>query len=127
MAMKNKAKKRQRSNQSPRRGAESIMRGIAEIEAMIRDGSRPEERFTVRTIQTTDEPKEYGPSDVRRLRDRLNISQPLFAELVGTSTILVQSWEQGKRKPNRMACRLLEEIERDPSHWLAKLQRGSAA
>lgn len=116
-----------RSRKSPRRGTESIIRGIREIEAMIRDGARPEKRFTVRVIQSPDEPKEYGPAEVRRLRNTLNVSQPIFADLVGASTILVQSWEQGKRKPNRMACRLLEEIERDPSRWIAKLRRGSAA
>jgi putative transcriptional regulator len=109
------------------RAAESITRGMRQIEAMIRDGAKPRERFTVRTVGSLDEPKTYEPADVRAVRSKLNLSQPVFADLMGVSAILVQSWEQGKRKPSRMACRLLEEIERNPEPWIARVRRGSPA
>jgi putative transcriptional regulator len=125
--MNNGNRKPRRNQKSSRRGAALIMKGIREIDAMVRDGARPEDRFTVRTVESLDEPRDFGSAEVRALRQRLNVSQPVFAGLVGASTILVQGWEQGKRKPNRMARRLLEEIERDPDRWIGKLHRQPAA
>jgi DNA-binding transcriptional regulator YiaG len=104
------------------RAAESINRAMREIESMIRDGAMPHERFTVRTIEIPDEPGAYGPAEIRHVREVLNISQPIFAGLLGASTFLVQGWEQGKRKPNRMARRLLDEVRNDPARWRAKLR-----
>jgi len=64
-------------------------------------------------------PGHYTPKDVRKLRQTLGVSQPLFARLMGVSTVLVQSWEQGQRTPSPMARRLLDEVRRDPHRWAA--------
>jgi hypothetical protein len=66
--MKIKNHKRRQLRKSPRRGAESIMRAMREIEAMIRDGARPEERFAVRTIESPDIPKKRGSRLIRSRR-----------------------------------------------------------
>mgnify|MGYP001124062743 CR=1 FL=1 len=47
---------------------------------------------------------------MRKTREDLGVSQAVFADMLGVSASLVQSWEQGFRKPSRMACRLLDEI-----------------
>ncbi|HZK82869.1 MAG TPA: helix-turn-helix domain-containing protein [Humisphaera sp.] len=60
---------------------------------------------------------------MRKLRLLLGMSQPEFAELIGVSGILVQSWERGVRKPSPLARRLLDTISHDPAHWLASLGR----
>lgn len=80
-----------------------------------------EGRVTVRHVQVAD-PGHYTAAAVRKLRRTLGVSQPVFAQLMGVSTVLVQSWEQGQRTPSRMARRLLDEIHRDPSHWAATLR-----
>ncbi|HTW93653.1 MAG TPA: hypothetical protein VMD30_02590 [Tepidisphaeraceae bacterium] len=104
------------------RAAESITRGMEELAAMLHDGATEEQRFTVRTIELPREPSEYAPRQVRALRHSLHVSQALFASLLGVSTVLVQAWEQGKRKPNPMARRLLDEVRTNPNHWLAMLR-----
>ena len=80
-----------------------------------------EGRLTVRQVEVPD-PSQYPPASVRRLRQELGVSQPVFARLMGVSTVLVQSWEQGQRIPSPMARRLLDEIRRDPRRWAQTLR-----
>ncbi len=70
-------------------------------------------------------PGSYPPAAVRKLRDALNLSQATFAAALGVSTILLQGWEQGVRKPSALASRLLDTIARDPAAWLVSLQPNS--
>lgn len=72
----------------------------------------------VRTYDIPD-PTAYTPERVAAVRGRLGISQSAFAKLVGVSTVLAQSWEQGKRVPSRLASRMLDTLAADPAAWLA--------
>jgi DNA-binding transcriptional regulator YiaG len=51
---------------------------------------------------------------IRRVRQRLDISQREFAELLNVSLGTVRSWEQGLRTPDGASQRLLEIAERQP-------------
>jgi putative transcriptional regulator len=79
-------------------------------------------RMTVRKVEMPDDPKPYTAAAVRATRARLNVSQAVFARLVGVSTVLAQSWEQGTRKPSKLARRLLDEINENPDRWRRKLR-----
>jgi putative transcriptional regulator len=52
--------------------------------------------------------------DVRRLRERLGLTQAEFAQRFGLSRRTVEQWEQGRAVPDRPARILLAVIERDP-------------
>lgn len=78
---------------------------------------------TVRTVELPDEPEEYDAGAVRATRAMLDVSQAVFARLLGVSTILVRSWESGARAPSRLARRLLDEIRREPRRWMALVHR----
>lgn len=58
----------------------------------------------------------YNPAlpNVRRLRERLGITQAEFAKRFGLSRRTVEQWEQGRTVPDRPARILLAVIERDP-------------
>ena len=71
-------------------------------------GSR---KLNVTEVVVPDPPKAYSADDVRRLRVRLNMSQPGFARLLQVSSKTVQSWEQGVRCPRQSSARLLQFIE----------------
>ena len=58
---------------------------------------------------------------VRRVRGLLGMSQAAFAAFLGADPSTVRSWEQGLRPPGPLACRMLSEIEADPSHWRRRL------
>jgi putative transcriptional regulator len=103
-----------------------IIDGLTEIRDALRDGAPLASRFDVRHVEIP-EPSKYGAKKVKQTRLKLNASQPVFASLIGVSTILEKAWEQGRRQPSPMARRLLDEINRDPQHWAAMLQTRNAA
>ncbi len=82
-----------------------------------RAGEHPSVRFTVREVELPDDPGEYTAAQVRRVRDLLNVSQAIFARLIGASEGLVKAWEQGGRAPSRMARRLLDDMRGQPDRW----------
>jgi putative transcriptional regulator len=56
-------------------------------------------------------PEEF---DVKALRRKLGMSQARFAASFGFGLAAVQSWEQGRRRPEGPARVLLKVIEHDP-------------
>lgn len=88
---------------------------MAEVVEALESGDT--RRLTVREVTLPEPPRQYDGKAVRATRDLLGVSQEIFARLVGVSTVLVQSWEQGVRKPSAMACRLLDEINANPPRW----------
>lgn len=54
------------------------------------------------------------PRDVRAVRERLGLSQTVFAGLLGVSERTLQEWEQGRRTPTGPACALLRVAQRHP-------------
>jgi putative transcriptional regulator len=70
--------------------------------------------LTLRTTTLPAPPPDATPRRVLRLRRKLRMSQSVFAALLNVSPKLVQSWEQGLRKPDRAALRLLQIIEKHP-------------
>ncbi len=81
---------------------------------------------TRRAVEVKD-PADYDAAAVRAVRRSANVSQSVFALLVGASVELVQAWEQGLRRPNRMASRLLDVIGRDPAAFVGGLYRRDPA
>ncbi len=59
-------------------------------------------------------PKPMRPTEIRRLRRRMNASQAVFAHCLNVSTKLVQAWESERRSPDGPALLLLRIVERDP-------------
>jgi len=50
------------------------------------------------------------PAQIRALREREHVSQPVFARYLNVSKNLVSDWERGKKKPGGRALRLLSVI-----------------
>ena len=60
--------------------------------------------------------RNYAPPevDVAAIRGRLRLSQAKFAARFGLSAATVRDWEQGRRRPDRIARALLMVIDREP-------------
>lgn len=54
------------------------------------------------------------PSEVRKARERLGLSQDKFAGAFGVSASTLRKWEQGQRAPTGAAKTLLTVIQREP-------------
>jgi putative transcriptional regulator len=52
----------------------------------------------------------FSAADIKRLRERLNFSQPVFAHLLHTTASTVRKWEQGDTRPAGPALKLLNVI-----------------
>ena len=105
-----------------------IIDALNDLNEALESGKPLSERFTVRTVQVA-EPQRFTAHRVRQIRQRLGLSQAVFAKLLGISKVLEQSWEQGTRQPSALARRLLADIERDPAHWsklIVRIQDGPA-
>lgn len=63
--------------------------------------------------------KKYSASAVKKIRKKVNLSQPLFAELLGMSVKTVRSWEQGLSTPSRSSARLLEALDKSKDQCLS--------
>lgn len=53
-----------------------------------------------------------SPDEIRALRLRENISQPVFARYLNVSRNLISDWERGVKKPGGPALRLLTVIQK---------------
>ncbi len=53
-----------------------------------------------------------APEEIRDLRERENLSQPVFARYLNVSRNLVSDWERGVKKPGGPALKLLTVVRK---------------
>ncbi|PSC03232.1 transcriptional regulator [Alsobacter soli] len=53
------------------------------------------------------------PEEIRALREREQVSQPVFARYLNVSKNLVSDWERGVKKPGGPALRLLSVVKKN--------------
>lgn len=52
----------------------------------------------------------FSVADIKRIRERLKLSQPVFAHLLHTSASTVRKWEEGDTRRRDLALKLLNVI-----------------
>ena len=72
------------------------------------------EEVDLRVTQVPSAPKPMKPAEIRKIRESLHASQAVFARFLCVSPKAVQSWEQGIRRPQSTALRLLAIAKRNP-------------
>ncbi len=79
-----------------------IMSGVKEMK------QHRESKITLKNYQIpeTDLP-EINAKFIRKTRDKLNMSQALFARLLHVNQRTLANWEQGRSKPNDQAVALI--------------------
>lgn len=95
--------------------AARLRASLDEVHASL-TGGKP---LTMRTVTIRD-PASYDAAKVKKVRENTGLSQATFAKLVGVSPVLVRHWEQSVRTPQPMACRLLDDIARDPAAYVGR-------
>ncbi len=64
-------------------------------------------------------PPPLKPQQIKKLRQRLGVSQPIFARYLNTSESTIEKWETGAKRPSGMALRLLAVVEKHGLEALA--------
>jgi putative transcriptional regulator len=57
-------------------------------------------------------PAKIEPQQIKAIRERNHLSQPVFARYLNTSESTIQKWESGIKKPSGMAVKLLSIVEK---------------
>jgi DNA-binding transcriptional regulator YiaG len=87
-----------------------IIEGLDSLKKCIDKGQKLEDRFVVRRVLLNLKPPEFSAAKVRKMRERMGMSQAVFAQVLAVSPKTVELWErEGVKTP--MARRLLEAIE----------------
>ena len=87
-----------------KRAFDKIMQGIGEARTYL-EGTADKRRYRVHVPEKV---------NVRKIRQRLGLSQEAFAQTYGFALSAVRDWEQGRRKPERSARILLKIVEKEP-------------
>jgi len=57
-------------------------------------------------------PPQMEPERIKRIREKLRVSQPVFARYLNTSESTIEKWEAGAKRPSGMALKLLDIVEK---------------
>ena len=104
-----------------------ILKRLGEFADALEKEEVISQRFTCRRVVLDLRATPYEPELVKKTRHLLDVSQMLFAQLLGVSVKTVRAWEQGINAPNDMACRFMDEIRRDPKYWIKRLCEAAVA
>ena len=65
----------------------------------------------------------FAPLEVKKIRDKLHVSQPEFALMIGVSVATLRNWEQGRTVPEGAARALLKVAAKKPRAVLEALHQ----
>ncbi|MEZ4735794.1 MAG: DNA-binding transcriptional regulator [Caldilineaceae bacterium] len=88
------------------------MAALQEIGAISKVTMREFDEACIQPVQ------ELKPEEILSLREREQVSQPVFAAYLNVSRNLVSDWERGKRKPGGPALKLLNVVQNMASQRL---------
>ena len=108
---------------------ELLLQGLNEALAIERGEAVAARR--VRRVATVREasvlpPRGYDAKGVQAVRERLGLSQSVFAKVLNSSAETVKAWEQGKRAPDGMALALLQVADEHPQALMSRVRRKTA-
>ena len=75
-------------------------------------------KITARTHQLTASAEVISASEIAAIRERMNVSQAVFADLLNVPKATAVSWERGLRSPSGAAVRLLQIAKNRPQALL---------
>ncbi|HXE06264.1 MAG TPA: DNA-binding transcriptional regulator [Acidobacteriaceae bacterium] len=80
--------------------------------AMLKVGAI--DKATMRSFDTSClvTPPRFKPKEIKKLRERYRVSQPVFARYLNTSESTIEKWETGAKQPSGMALKLLSVVEK---------------
>lgn len=94
---------------------------IVSLQEAIRHARGEDTGARVRTVEVTarrkphlEQPPYYPPYLIREIRQKLSVSQTIFAQMLGVSASTVRAWEQGRREAEGPAARLLQIADLHP-------------
>lgn len=91
----------------------SAAAGLYSVDAIAQETMRSFDETCISRVS------DFQPSEIKALRDQLNVSQPVFARYLNTSVSTVQKWESGAKRPGGLALKLLTIVQKHGLEVLA--------
>ncbi|PAW33905.1 transcriptional regulator [Pantoea vagans] len=86
-----------------------LMTGMQELK------DHQEGKITLKRDKVTKRaPVTIAPQELRDVREKLNLSQAVFAHYLHTGETTWQNWEQGRARPNAQAVLLIRMVQQNP-------------
>lgn len=111
-ATKTKARKTRANAAKPGGFEQELVASVGSLLDTLKSGKAHTLRTT--TLELPAPLPVRSSAEVRALRDRLGVSQAVFARLLNVPLTTVSSWENSQRKPSGAALKLLDVAERHP-------------
>jgi putative transcriptional regulator len=99
---------------------EALEEAVAHSQGKLPQAKTTRVSVTARSAVVAPPPR-YDAERIRAIRNRLNLSQPVFAGLLNVSDASVKAWERGVRAPEGPTMRLLEVADQHPDALLAAM------
>jgi putative transcriptional regulator len=88
---------------------ESIMQGLTEATDYQQGKVRTRKtKLTIKPVAI------FNTDEIKQIRQRIGLSQVMFAGSMGVSAKTVEAWENGRNKPEGASRRLLEIVRDNP-------------
>ncbi|WP_312454661.1 DNA-binding transcriptional regulator [Pseudescherichia sp.] len=84
----------------------SAAAGLHSVDAISPETMRSFDKACISNVD------DIQPNEIKKLRERLNVSQPVFAHYLNTSVSTVQKWESGAKRPNGLSLKLLSIVQK---------------
>lgn len=91
----------------------SAAAGLYSVDAIAQETMRSFDETCISRVS------DFQPGEIKALRDKLNVSQPVFARYLNTSVSTVQKWESGAKRPGGLALKLLTIVQKHGLEVLA--------
>jgi putative transcriptional regulator len=82
------------------------------VSGMFRAGTIDETTMREFDASCLSTPAAMAPQKIKKIRQSLRVSQPVFARYLNTSESTVEKWESGAKRPSGMALKLLDIVEK---------------
>jgi putative transcriptional regulator len=92
-----------------------------QLKGALKDARKYEEgdKLDLRVTELPPPPYMLSARQIVQIREKMSVSQTVFAHLLNVSPATVRAWEQGRRKPNQAALKLLHIARERPDALLA--------
>ena len=105
-----------------------LIESLKEARMIARGEAEPARRLvrpmTARAAEV-ESPGPYAARAIQSIRERMGLSQSLFAKVLNASPETVKAWEQGKRSPDGIALALLQVADRHPGVLMERVREKS--
>ncbi len=82
------------------------------VSGMYRAGTIGETTMREFDVSCLSTPAAMPPKKIKKIRQSLRVSQPVFARYLNTSESTVEKWESGAKRPSGIALKLLDIVEK---------------